>query len=127
MARPRTTLDKLPKDWKKLLKECASEGGSATEARVALGIGRSAWDTLQADSKEFQTAVKEAEALCQSWWERLGRTLSKDGGGNSAIWIFNMKNRFGWRDKPEDASDDVEQSTPVKIEVTVKDGRKPDA
>ncbi|KGQ19917.1 hypothetical protein LF41_2424 [Lysobacter dokdonensis DS-58] len=57
----------------------------------------------------------------------MGRKLAANGGGNSAVWIFNMKNRFNWRDKQDDAGEDGDAPSPVKIEVTVKDGRKPDA
>lgn len=108
-GRPRTTIDKLPKDWKGTVKRVGDEGGSAAELRAELGIGRSAWDTLLTDSDEFRAAVKAAEDACAVWWERTGRRLAANGGGNSAIWIFNMKNRFGWRDKPEgeDAADDL--------------------
>lgn len=45
-GRPRTTLARLPKDWRDKMMEVASEGGSAIEVRVALGIGRGAWSTL---------------------------------------------------------------------------------
>lgn len=124
MARPRTTLKKLPIDWRKTMKAMAADGASATETRAALGIGYSAWTTLLADSGEFRESVKEAEALCQAWWERTGRELAAKGGGNSAIWIFNMKNRFGWRDKDDGASDDGEAPAPVKVEVSVVDARK---
>lgn len=50
-----------------------------------------------------------------------------DGGGNSAVWIFNMKNRFGWRDKQETEDDDANTAQPVKVEVTVVSARKQDA
>jgi hypothetical protein len=50
--------------------------------------------------------------------------LAVEGGGNSAIWIFNMKNRFGWRDKSETAGDDTDEAQPVKVEVSVVDARK---
>lgn len=104
MARPRTTVAKLPKGWQKLLQEAGEQGASLTEMRKVLGIGRSAWDTLIADSPEFQAAVKDAEDASAVWWERTGRRLASEGGGNSAIWIFNMKNRFGWRDAKQDES-----------------------
>lgn len=75
--------------------------------RAELGIGQTAWETLLTDSEEFRVAVKAARDACQVWWERTGRRLASEGGGNSAIWIFNMKNRFGWRDaKPEEAPKD---------------------
>ena len=100
-GRPRTTLAKLPDDWQAICKRVGSEGGSAAELRSELGIGRSAWETLLTDEPEFQAAVKAAEDASNVWWERAGRRLALEGGGNAAIWIFNMKNRFGWRDKPE--------------------------
>lgn len=64
MGRPRTTVAKLPKDWKKRMMAVAEGGGSAVEARVSLGIGTSAWYTLLEDSAVFHETVKEAEAVC---------------------------------------------------------------
>jgi len=102
VGRPRTKLEDLPSDWKDRMLAAASEGKSAVEVRHEIGIGRSAWETLLEDSDEFRAAEKDARELCEVWWERSGRTLAMAGGGNSAIWIFNMKNRFGWRDKKEE-------------------------
>lgn len=121
-GRPRTTVSKLPEDWKAVLIACGEDGGSAVEMRRLLGIAQTAWETLLADSEDFRVTVKDAQDACNVWWERLGRKLSADGGGNAAIWIFNMKNRFGWRDRADDAGDDAVTPTPLKVEVTVVDG-----
>jgi hypothetical protein len=53
--------------------------------------------------KEFLDAKKKGEAKCQEYWEKLGLagTVGKLKGFNAAMWIFNMKNRFGWTDKHE--------------------------
>ena len=123
VGRPRTTIDRLPEGWKGILATCGSEGGSAIEMRLLLGIAQTAWETLLADSDEFRIAVKDAQDACCVWWEKTGRALAKEGGGNAAIWIFNMKNRFSWRDKADDAGDDANPAQPVKIEVTVKSAR----
>lgn len=125
VGRPRTTVADLPEDWLAIIKECGEQGGSYVECRHALGIGDSAWETLQADSPEFRQAVKNAKAASNAWWERLGRKLAMEGGGNSAVWIFNMKNRFGWRDQKPDSEQD--EAPPESVSVNVKDGRKPDA
>lgn len=77
---------------------------------------------MQADCPEFRQAVKEAQTACNMWWERLGRKLASEGGGNSAVWIFNMKNRFGWRDVQATAEESAE--VPSGVAVDVKDGRK---
>ncbi len=52
---------------------------------------------------KFSEAKKEGEARCRLWWEKLGM-----GGAsghlknfNAAAWIFNMKNRFHWKDRIE--------------------------
>jgi hypothetical protein len=118
VGRPRTTLADLPEDWKDIITKCGTDGGSATEVRCLLGIGESAWATLLEDYPEFQRAEKERIALCEVWWERQGRRMTTDGQGNATVWIFNMKNRFGWRDKQEvdHTSSDASMSPPKSIE-----------
>lgn len=101
IGRPRTTVNDLPADWKQIIMDCGQEGGSAVEMRCLLGIGESAWGTLLEDSEDFRGTVKAAQALCEVWWERRGRDMATGGDGNATVWIFNMKNRFGWRDKQE--------------------------
>lgn len=101
VGRPRTTVDDLPEGWKQSIMDCGQEGGSAVEMRCLLGIGESAWGTLLEDSEEFRRTVKSAQDLCKVWWERTGRGMATGADGNATVWIFNMKNRFGWRDRQE--------------------------
>lgn len=119
VGRPRTTLDKLPADWKTLMRECAQEGGSEVEARCILGISETAWLTLMADSEEFRGTVKECKALCRTWWERQGRKMAAGvAEGNATVWIFNMKNRFGWRDKIDVDQSSTDGTMTPKAEMT---------
>jgi len=84
------------------MREASQDGASAVELRCILGIGESAWETLIEDDDDFRRTVKECKALCQVWWERQGRKMScGESDGNATTWIFNMKNRFGWKDKTE--------------------------
>lgn len=65
------------------------------------------------DYPEFSDAVKIAKAKCELFWEQLGlnyitHTDSKFESTpkiNSAIYIFNMKNRFGWKDRQDVTAD----------------------
>ena len=66
------------------------------------------------DSEDFRETVKEAKALCEHWWEERGREMAMGLDGNSTVWIFNMKNRFGWKDKTELTG---EGGGPMVIEV----------
>lgn len=67
---------------------------------------------------EFAEAKKIASSANLLFWEKLGIDhiinesesfgdgISKSKSLNASIWIFNMKNRFKWRDKqPEESSD----------------------
>ena len=76
-------------------------------------VAKTSKDTLYEWVKkypEFADAKNEATSFCRMFWERLGVAAiisrSEHQGGskslNSAVWIFNMKNRFGWRDKQPD-------------------------
>ena len=54
---------------------------------------------------EFLEAKKKAQAHLMAWWERAGIK----GEIPTGTWIFNMKNRFGWRDRqPEEVAEEAE-------------------
>lgn len=53
--------------------------------------------------KDFKEAYEIGQTHCRLWWELVG-TKAVTGGipfFNNPLWIFNMKNRFGWRDSLE--------------------------
>lgn len=53
---------------------------------------------------DFMRAKKRALHACQRWWEdqaRLGLFTDKEQKFSAPTWIFNMKARFGYRDKVE--------------------------
>jgi hypothetical protein len=69
---------------------------------------------------EFAEAKEVAFEECQLFWEQLGINNivnisenfgegagSKSTSLNSQVWIFNMKNRFKWRDRQVDESEVV--------------------
>lgn len=54
---------------------------------------------------EWKEAKEIGIAKSQVFWEKIGMQyiVSNPRGPclNSSVWIFNMKNRFGWRDRTE--------------------------
>jgi len=76
-------------------------------------------DTLYAWTREypdFSDAKKRAEAASLLYWEKLGidGVKGKIKGFNAAMWIFNMKNRFKWRDRPDEDIEERETFRPLK-------------
>lgn len=73
------------------------------------------WDWVKAH-EDFREA--KAEGLDENllFYEKIGRAgmMGKLPGFNITAWIFNMKNRHGWRDKQKDEADVI-----VKNEITV--------
>lgn len=63
---------------------------------------------------EFSEAKKEGTAQCLAVWEKIGMqgTLGKIKNFNTASWIFNMKNRFKWRDAVEVSTENI---TPIML------------
>ncbi len=54
---------------------------------------------------DFTDAINAARNKCAAWWEKQGRDGlfmgHQQGSFSQSVWIFNMKARFGYRDKVE--------------------------
>ncbi len=128
VGRPRTTIKDLPKDWEKKCTLVGMAGGSDLKMRVELGISDTAWYTLLKDSAEFNLVIKRARELSIVWWEEAGQSLTTgEIKGSAVTWIFNMKNRCGWRDQSNinhSSSDgSMSPAKEIKIEIVeLKDG-----
>lgn len=61
-------------------------------------------------NRSFLDAKKAGESLSRAWWEKMAAAgmAGKIAGFNSTVWVFSMKNRFGWRDRVQsvDADED---------------------
>lgn len=122
-GRPKSEIDeRLPEGWQDRFYELASEGASDVELRAEYKISHSLWYRWLEEEPIFSQTVKECHDLCQIWWEKAGRGMVMGADGNATCWIFNMKNRFGWKDKTEtEVTATVSQSTTLSIDKTTLD------
>lgn len=70
-----------------------------------IGVSSKTLYNWEKDHPEFLQAKSEAFDQSRLFWETAaikGLWNDKDGPTlNNTAWVFNMKNRFGWRDKQE--------------------------
>lgn len=120
MAQKKKTLADLPKDWQETLKRESQQGASHAELYSALGISKDFYHRLRHRSAFFEKEVQRAQDRAEAWWMKLGRgaAAGKMPGMNAAVWIFNMKNRFAWKDKKDLGVGDGEGG-PAKIQIEV--------
>ncbi len=92
-----------------------SEGASIASFAAEIGVARSSINEWMDQHPDFSEAVKIAKAKCAAWWERTGRELAVNGGGNATLVIFGLKNMAGeeWREKQE-----IEHSGTVKHAIS---------
>lgn len=94
-----------------IVPEMFKNGSSVTEVSQLLGINRKTFYEWAKTYPDFAEAFEEGKINSEAWWMKLGREAATGKRPiNPAIWIFNMKNRFKWRDK-------------VDHEVSGKDGK----
>lgn len=114
---------KYKPEYCQMLIDHMSQGLSFESFAAVINISR---DTLFEWSKEhddFSYSKKIAFDNCQLFWEKLGidnilnvsesesfgegQSKSSSKSLNASAWIFNMKNRFKWKDKQPDEVDQV--------------------
>lgn len=77
-----------------------AEGCCIAEVCAKLLITQDTFHRWVKSKKDFSESYGIGRQLSEGWWSKLGR-----GGAmgqvpiNSPTWIFNMKNRFNWKDK----------------------------
>lgn len=77
-----------------------AKGHSKDAVAGKLGISRDTLYEWSNKHQEFSDTIKEGEAKSRYYWEKIGMDgmMGKVKGFRPAVWIFIMKNRFGWRD-----------------------------
>lgn len=76
-----------------------------------LGICKDTLYRWDAKHKDFSDALKVGLEFSRMFWEKIALdhlTHTKASKQlNSVVWLFNMKNRFGWADKIETKTEDT--------------------
>lgn len=104
-------IDRLKEGWQTTFLEMGREGCSDVEIRAKFNISQDLWERWLEEDAEFSLTAKASKAACHAKWEEMGRKMAfGQVEGNPTTWIFNMKNRFNWRDKQ-----DVEHSGQVDL------------
>lgn len=100
---------KFRKEYCELLIEHQKKGLSFQCFGVTIGVDRATCDRWVQRYPEFRAAKKTAQEHCLLFWERLGiqGTAGKIKGFNPAVYCFNMKNRFMWRNEAPEPEEDV--------------------
>ena len=108
------------KEFAEQLPDMFMEGESVAEVCTELGVSRRAFYDWVKKYPEFKEAYEQGKLYSEAWWTKLGRAgAAGQVPLNATPWIFNMKNRFGWRDQPADETDD--DATPVNIVINTVD------
>jgi len=103
-GRPKSSLDILPEGWRDAVLGIYAGGGADVEVRVWIRqqgctISNDLWYRWLDEEPEFSETIKEGRDLSEAWWHAAGRGLTVGAmRGNAAVWIMNMKNRFGFLD-----------------------------
>lgn len=84
-----------------------AQGAGIKELAHYLRVSRqTVYDWCDPKSKQYHRKFAEAvtlgRELSEAWWLRFGRLAASGSVAvNPGVWVFNMKNRFGWRDRVE--------------------------
>lgn len=106
------------KEYCELLIEHMSKGLSYEAFAGSIGVSKQTIYDWEKVNPEFLDAKYIGTEKSRIFWESLGinhilnvsESFGKDAGSksvslNAPVWVFNMKNRFGWKDKQPEETD----------------------
>ena len=92
-----------------------AEGMSMESFGGMIGVSRQSLHTWTKKHAEFLYAKQVGISKSQLWWEKAGRQGMFKGGFSSSVWIFSMKNKFGWQDRHEGHEDKVIHTVKIQL------------
>lgn len=103
--------------------EHMKDGASALSFAAEVGVSRATINVWAEQHPEFLEALNAAKAACGAWWEKQGRKVAENGGGNgqSSMIAFGLKNmgRDEWSDTTRiTGGDPAAGDKPVQVNVT---------
>ena len=115
-------VDTYKKEHAKTIYDLLSKGYSIEAVAGTLGIAKGTIYNWQKKHKDLKKAVEDGVSKGRLFWETLGiqGTVGQLKGFNVIGWIFNMKNRYAWKDRTDITSDDEKLAGPI----VYKPGRK---
>ena len=92
------------KSWAKELIEYYKEGYSDAEVAAAMNITVREYYAQISENAVFGKLVEYGRTLSLAWWEGQARKNINNKQFNTPLWVFTMKNKYGWADKVETSS-----------------------
>ncbi len=92
------------KSWAKELIELYSEGYSDAEVAAEMKITIREYHQQINENAVFAKLVEYGRTLSLAWWEGQARKNINNKQFNTPLWVFTMKNKYGWADKVETTS-----------------------
>lgn len=80
-----------------------AQGRSETQVSKAFGVSKNRFREWLSAHTELGQAYHFGVTLAEAYWEEQGQLAALGVlKTNPAVWIFTMKNRFGWTEKTEE-------------------------
>lgn len=87
--------------WAAKVIELYTQGYSDAEVAAEMKITIREYHKQITDNPTFGKLVEFGRTLSLAWWEGQARKNISNKSFNTPLWVFNMKNKFGWADRTE--------------------------
>lgn len=109
---------KYKEEFCEQLPDMFANGESVEEVCQELKISKRAFYDWVERYPEFAEAYELGKQASHAWWIKLGRAgATGKVQVQPTIWIFNMKNRLGWKDRVEIETEEESPSLNISFEV----------
>lgn len=89
------------------IEQLYAEGCSDVEVMAELRISKQKFDLMYATDEDFKELIDAGRLASSAYWHSVGRKNLFNKNLNTNLWMFVMKNRFGWAERQENIGADT--------------------